>query len=83
MARARLRSGRNPPGESPDEIDKHKNANSRTRDRALEIFRRIRQMLKTWVSESEIRAPSPRVVLRRMPSVKPDIALEEHLDYVL
>ncbi|RWM12863.1 MAG: hypothetical protein EOR72_20285 [Mesorhizobium sp.] len=64
-----------------DEIDKHKNANSRTRDRALEIFRRVRQMLKMSASESEIRASSPRVVLRRMPSVKPDPALEEHLDY--
>ncbi|MER9051804.1 PIN domain-containing protein [Mesorhizobium sp. M0923] len=64
-----------------DEIDKHKNANSRTRDRALEIFRRVRQMLKFSVLESEIRTSSPKVVLRRMPSVKPDPALEEHLDY--
>lgn len=64
-----------------DEIDKHKNANSRTRDRALEIFRRVRQMLASSVLESEIRTSSPRVVLRRMPSVRPDSTLEEHLDY--
>ncbi|WP_027143767.1 hypothetical protein [Mesorhizobium sp. WSM3626] len=51
-----------------DEIDKHKNANSRTRDRALEIFRRVRQMLKFSVLESEIRTSAPKVVLRRMPA---------------
>lgn len=64
-----------------DEIDKHKKANGRTRDRALEIFSRVREMLKSSMQESEIRASSPRVILRRMPGVKPDPALADDLDY--
>ncbi|KUM28680.1 hypothetical protein AU467_10995 [Mesorhizobium loti] len=64
-----------------DEIDKHKYANSRTRDRSLEIFRRVREMLKSSAPESAIRTSSPKVVLRPMPGIKPDPALEEQLDY--
>lgn len=64
-----------------DEIDKHKKANGRTRARALDIFSRVRTMLKQSVQEIEICAPSPRVVIRLIPNVVPDAALKEGLDY--
>lgn len=64
-----------------DEIDKHKKAGGRTRDRALDIFGRFRAMLESEASDSEIRPADPRVVLRRMTTVRPDPDIEEHLDY--
>lgn len=64
-----------------DEIDKHKKAGGRTRKRALEIFGRVRGMLNSSAKEVEIQSSSPKVVLRLMPNVKPDAALNEHLDY--
>ena len=64
-----------------DEIDKHKKGSGRTRDRALEIFGRVREMLTTSTQEYEIQASSPRVVLRRAPNEKPDPTLSDVLDY--
>lgn len=64
-----------------DEIDKHKKGAGRTRSRALEIFGRVRDMLASSAQEVEIQTSSPKVVLRRMPSVAPDSAHKEHLDY--
>lgn len=64
-----------------DEIDKHKKANGRTRSRALEIFSRVRDMLKSSTQEIEIRPSSPKVLLRLMANVRPDPALKEDLDY--
>ena len=64
-----------------DEIDKHKKGTGRTRNRALEIFQRVRGMLESSTQEVEIQAASPRVVLRRTPSVAPDPAHKDHLDY--
>ena len=64
-----------------DEIDKHKKAAGRTRARALEIFGLVRSMLKSSAQEVEIQASSPRVLLRRMPNVKPDPSFEGDLDY--
>lgn len=65
-----------------DEIDKHKKGSGRTRKRALEIFQRVRVMLGSSAQEIEIQASSPRVVLRRTPpSVAPDPARKDHLDY--
>lgn len=65
-----------------NEIDKHKNGSGRTRKRALEIFQRVRGMLESSAQEVEIQASSPRVVLRRTPpSVAPDPAHKDHLDY--
>jgi hypothetical protein len=64
-----------------DEIDKHKKGTGRTRERALEIFRRIRAMLATGVGEDVVREAGPRVVLRRMTRALPDERLKDHLDY--
>jgi PIN domain len=65
-----------------DEIDKYKKGSGRTRKRALEIFQRVRGMLESSAQEVEIQASSPRVVLRRTPpSVAPDPAHKDHLDY--
>jgi len=64
-----------------DEIDKHKKGTGRTRKRAVEIFSRVRDMLESWAQEVEIQPSSPKVVLRRMPSIAPDPAYKEHLDY--
>jgi len=64
-----------------DEIDRHKKGAGRTRARALDIFGRVRAMLAASAAEAEIQPSSPRVVLRRMPVVVPDPALEEQLDY--
>jgi hypothetical protein len=64
-----------------DEIDKHKKAGGRTRDRALDIFGRFRAMLESEANDSEIQPAGPRVLLRRMTMVRPDPDIEEHLDY--
>lgn len=64
-----------------DELDKHKHATGRTRTRALEILGLVRSMLEADRHEIEIRPASPRVVLRRTPSVKPDPRLKDDLDY--
>ena len=64
-----------------DEIDKHKKSNGRTRDRALATYGRVRDMLKSAAKEVEIRPSSPRVLLRREPTVKPDPALAGDLNY--
>lgn len=63
-----------------DEIDKHKKGAGRTRDRALEIFGRVRTMLTTKTNEVELRPSSPRVMLR-LDSTRPDPALRDDLDY--
>lgn len=63
-----------------DEIDKHKKSTGRTRSRAIDIFSRIR-MLTTGTQEVDVRPAAPRVVLRRMASVRPDQSLADHLDY--
>jgi hypothetical protein len=64
-----------------EEIDKHKKANGRTRKRALEIFKRVREMLATSTTDLVVRDASPRVVLRRIPNVAPDEAHRGALDY--
>jgi hypothetical protein len=64
-----------------DEIDKHKKAAGRTRDRAIDIYGRFRAMLESGAGDSEILASGPRVVLRRMTTVPADPDLAEHLDY--
>ncbi|MCA6101604.1 PIN domain-containing protein [Bradyrhizobium australafricanum] len=64
-----------------DEIDRHKKGGGRTRDRALDIFGRFRSMLETGLSNSEIRASGPKVILRRATAVLPDPDLKDHLDY--
>ena len=47
-----------------DEIDKHKKGRGRTRKRAIEIFKRIRAMLKAKVDEEIIQESGPLVVLK-------------------
>ncbi|HEX7934437.1 MAG TPA: PIN domain-containing protein [Paraburkholderia sp.] len=64
-----------------DEIDKHKKESGRTRSRALDIFGRVRDMLAASSVETEIRAASPKVVLRRAPNIKPDPTFKDDLDY--
>ncbi|MCK1597960.1 PIN domain-containing protein [Bradyrhizobium sp. 164] len=64
-----------------DEIDKHKKSTGRTRDRAIDIFNRLRAMLTSGATEAVIQDSGPRVMLRRMTSVRPDPKLEDHLDY--
>jgi hypothetical protein len=64
-----------------DEIDKHKKAGGRTRDRAIDIYGRFRTMLESGAGDSEIQPAGPRVVLRRMTTVPADPDLKEHLDY--
>lgn len=64
-----------------DEIDKHKRAAGRTRDRAIDIYGRFRGMLESGAGDSEILPSGPRVVLRRMTTVPADPDLAEHLDY--
>lgn len=64
-----------------DEIDRHKKGSSRTRDRALEIFGRVREMLVAGVDESVIREAGPRVVLRRNTRALPDESMKEQLDF--
>jgi hypothetical protein len=65
-----------------DEIDRHKKGGTgRRRDRALEIFGRVRQMLEDRVTESVIREAGPRVVLRRNRRVRPDESLKDDLDF--
>ncbi len=64
-----------------DEIDRHKKGSGRTRDRALEIFGRVREMLVAGVDESVIREAGPRVVLRRNTRALPDESMKEQLDF--
>jgi hypothetical protein len=64
-----------------DEIDKHKKGNGRTRDRALAIYGRVRDMLRSSAKEVEIQASFPRVLLRRETTAKPDPAFAEDLNY--
>jgi hypothetical protein len=64
-----------------DEIDKHKKAGGRTRERAIDIYSRFRGMLEAGIAEAEIQGSGPKVVLRRATSVLPDPELKEHLDY--
>lgn len=64
-----------------DEIDKHKKAVGRTRDRAIDIYGRFRAMLESGAGDSEIQPAGPKVVLRRTTVVQPDPDLKEHLDY--
>lgn len=64
-----------------DEIDKHKKANGRTRDRALEIFKRVRGILEAGVDEVELCRSGPKVVLRLFPNTPVDPELAGALDY--
>ena len=63
------------------EIDKHKRSGGRTRKRALEISRRIRDMLKSGVLEEVICEAAPRVSIRLVPIVYPDPSMALALDY--
>jgi predicted ribonuclease YlaK len=65
------------------EIDKHKKASGRTRDRAIEIFGRIRKILDADLSEVVIKDAGPRVLLRLIPIVQPDPELANSLDYTI
>ena len=64
-----------------DEIDKHKNQNGRTRDRAIEIFKTLRSSLKTGGADIVIQEASPRVLLRHIGSVRPDEKLRDQIDF--
>jgi hypothetical protein len=64
-----------------DEIDTHKKGSGRTRERALAIYGRVRDMLKSSAKEVEIQASFPRVLLRREGTAKPDPALAGDLNY--
>lgn len=64
-----------------DEIDKHKKATGRTRDRALKIFKRFRAARKENQAEIIIKESSPRVLMVRRAACKPDKDLEDQLDY--
>jgi hypothetical protein len=64
-----------------DEIDKHKKANGRTRDRAIDIFGRVRAMLQASQTEVVLRESGPRVLLRRLGHVQPNADFKEDLDY--
>lgn len=64
-----------------DEIDKHKKGSGRTRDRALKVFSRVRQMLDSSTEEYEVKVSSPKVVLRLASSERADPALSNDLDY--
>ena len=63
------------------EIDKHKKGGGRTRKRALEVSGRVRKMLEFHGKETVIQEKGPRVVLRMVPTVLPDPAQAEALDY--
>ena len=63
------------------EIDKHKKGGGRTRKRALEVSGRVRKMLESHAQETVIQEEVPRVVLRMVPTVLPDPAQAEALDY--
>lgn len=64
-----------------DEIDKHKNATGRTRERAIDINKRIRAMLDVSPAESVVRESGPRVVLRLVAAVVPEPELGKSMDY--
>lgn len=64
-----------------DEIDKHKKANGRTRDRAIDIFGRVRAMLQASQTEVVLCESGPNVLLRRLGHVQPNADFKEDLDY--
>jgi hypothetical protein len=64
-----------------DEVDRHKKAGGRTRERAVDLFGSVRTMLEDKVNEIEIQASSPRVLLRRTNNVVADPMLADRLDY--
>lgn len=64
-----------------DEIDKHKVGKTRTRERAIAINKKIRDMLITGVRDVEIRNANPKVFLRRAGNIVPDPQYGEVLDY--
>lgn len=64
-----------------DEIDKHKKRSGRTRNRAIEIFKMLRNSLKTGDADIVILEASPRVLLRHIGSVTPDEELRHKLDF--
>ena len=66
-----------------EEIDKHKKATGRTRDRALDIFGRFRKARQENQSEIVICDANPRVKLERRAATKPDKNLNGQLDYQL
>ncbi|WP_105433029.1 PIN domain-containing protein [Neorhizobium sp. T6_25] len=65
------------------EIDKHKKSGGRTRKRAIEISRRIREMLSTMSPEVVIKEAEPRVTLRLVAMVQPDPEFAGALDYAI
>jgi len=63
-----------------DEIDRHKKGSGRTRKRALEIYTRIRRMLKNGAHEDVIQEANPRVVFKLDQNTKFDEQLETQLN---
>ncbi|PHS22344.1 MAG: hypothetical protein COA84_12845 [Robiginitomaculum sp.] len=61
-----------------DEIDKHKKGSGRTRKRALAVFRRVRDMLKTGEQSVVICEAGPRVIFQRAHNLRfdPDLKTE-------
>lgn len=62
------------------EIDKHKKQSGRTRDRAIEIYGRIRTMLKSGESSVEIQSAGPKIIFERSNNLKFDSTLSNVLD---
>ena len=62
------------------EIDKHKKAGGRTKKRALEIYGRVRAMIKDGREEDVVSAENPKVVFRLARGLKFDPDLEDDLD---
>ena len=63
-----------------DEIDKHKSGTGRTRKRALEIFGRVRSMLKSDSDSLVIQEDGPRVVLQLSSGLQVDPEISPHID---
>lgn len=63
-----------------DEIDKHKSGTGRTRKRALEIFGRVRVMLKSGSNSLVIQKDGPRVLLQLSIGLQVDPEISPHID---
>ena len=63
-----------------DEIDKHKSGTGRTRKRALEIFGRVRAMLKSDSDSLVIQEDGPQVVLQLSIGLQIDPEISPHID---
>ena len=64
-----------------DEIDKHKKANGRTRDRAISTFKRIRGMVTGSTDTLLIQETDPKVEMSFLPRLVPDPDHGNVLDY--